>query len=106
MADRSAAGRKAKKHGRENELRIRRRLLEEGFRVVLGGSGKTRDDLVDLVAIGKRTIRIIQGKGYRVYGQERETILDELFKLPRFPGISRELWSWDAKVKEYLVDHV
>lgn len=74
--------------------------------MILGGSGKTRDDLVDLVAICRRNIRIIQAKGYRVYGQEREGILDEMFKLPRFPGVSRELWCWDKKAKEYLVDHV
>lgn len=106
MTDRQAAGRKAKRHGREFELRIRRQLIEEGFRVILGGSGKTRDDLVDMVAISKNSLRIIQAKRYRVYGRDREALMDELFKLPRFPGISRELWEYDPKTRRILVSHV
>lgn len=106
MTDRAAAGRKAKRHGRDFELRIRRQLIDEGFRVILGGSGKTRDDLVDMVAIGKNLIRIIQAKYCRVYGREREGLLDELFNLPRFAGISRELWEYDEGTKRIRVNHV
>ena len=106
MTDRSKAGRKAKRHGRQCELRIWRQLVEEGFRVIIGGSGKTRDDVVDMVAIGRNVVRMISGKNYKLYGREREAELDELNRLPRFPGISRELWEWDSKFRRFKVSHV
>lgn len=106
MTDRSKAGRKAKRRGRECELRGWRQLIDGGFRVILGGSGKTRDDLIDAVAISKNSVRLISFKGYILYGKEREAVLDDLFRLPRFPGISRELWEWDSKVQRFRVNHV
>lgn len=106
MTDRSKAGRKAKRQGRECELRGWRQLIDGGFRVILGGSGKTRDDVVDAVAIGKGVVRLISFKGYLLYGKEREAVIEELIELPRFPGISRELWEYDQKVRIFRVNHV
>ena len=106
MTDRSKAGRKAKKQGRECELRGRRLLMEQGCRVILGGSGKTRDDVLDAVGVGINVVRLVSFKGYLLYGKEREAALDELFHLPRFPGISRELWEWDKKARRFRINHV
>ena len=106
MSDRAAAGRKAKRRGRECELRGWRQLIDEGYRVIIGGSGKTRDDLIDAVAIGRNVVRLISFKGYLVYGKEREAELEELLGLVRMPGISRELWEWDSNVRRFRVSHV
>ena len=106
MTTRQTAGRLAKRHGRQTELRGWQQLVDEGFHVVLGGSGKTRDDVVDAVAIGKNIIRLISFKYMRIYGKNREAELDGLYPLGRFPGVSRELWEWDSKTRKFTVSHV
>jgi len=106
MTTRQTAGRLAKRHGRQTELKGWQQLIDEGFRVILGGSGKTRDDVVDAVAIGKNIIRVISFKNRRIYGKDREGLLDELFPLGRFPGVSRELWEWNSKTRRFEVSHV
>jgi len=106
MTTRQTAGRLAKRHGRQTELRGWQQLVDEGFHVVLGSSGKTRDGAVDAVAISPRMIRLIQFKSHRIYGKEREAELEQLFLLARFPGVSRELWEWNSTTRRFEVSHV
>jgi len=106
MTTRQTAGRLAKRHGRQTELRAWQQFVDEGFHVVIGGSGRTRDDVVDMVAVGKNVIRLISVKHRRIYGKDREAELDALFPLGRFPGVSRELWEFDSKTRKFTVSHV
>jgi hypothetical protein len=98
MTDRASAGRKAKRRGNEAELRGWKELVDDGYHVVLGRSGKTRDDIVDAVAMNKRLVRIIQFKGYELSKGEKEAALEGLDGLAKPPyAVIRELWEWDSE---------
>jgi Holliday junction resolvase len=96
MADRVTAGRKARRKGNEAELLAWRQLTDDGFHVVLGRSGKTRDDVVDLVAINKRMVRIISVKAYELNRSARAAEIENLSILAEPPvAVTRELWERD-----------
>lgn len=91
MADRAAAGRKAKRHGAEAEYELIRLLRDRGFTVL-----KVRDKPYDIIYWDETQIYFAQIKSYVLCDSELE-IAQKLLGVVLPPGSIREVWMKNRK---------
>ena len=92
MADRSAAGRRAKRHGAEAEYELIRLLRSRGFTVI-----KVRDKPYDIIYWNATELFFAQIKSYVLSDFELEVAQELLENVVLPPGSIREVWMKNRK---------
>ena len=93
--------------GAEKERQLRKQLEEQGYKVVRaagskGGSTNAGDHGIDLIAVGKGKMRIIQVKSTKREPKSLDAVInrykDDILKLKALDineaDTTRELWMW------------